>query len=349
MKSKKIKKSISDQIKEKNEKEIELETYEGNDSIVISTGSTLLDLAISGTRIKGGGIPTGIAVEIFGDSSAGKTVLLCEIGGAIQRVGGDLIFNDPEARLNKEFAKIFDLDITEDTIKEPDTVKEIFDCFTDWKPKGNGPYGIIADSIAAASTEAEMKEEKGYDGAKRANDFSIGFRKFTRKLKQKNYLMVFSNQIRDNMNAMPFAKKTKATGGHAPKFYSSLRLEVKRIKKLTETKSIYGKEHKNNYGIVTEVTVEKSSVDKPDRKAEIYIVYDYGIDDVSANLTYIKQNSKHKTYSIDNGETSLGKSLVDAVKNIEDNDLEKELKNETIKLWNKIQRKFKRERKKKKR
>ena len=337
---------MSDQIKKKLKKPVELEGYDGNDKIVISTGSTLLDLEISGTRIHGGGIPAGIAVEIFGDSSAGKTVLLCEIGGHIQRAGGDLIFNDPEARLNKEFAKLFDLDITEDTIKEPDTVKQIFDCFTEWKPKGDGPYGIIADSIAAASTEDEMKDSKGYDGAKRANDFSTGFRKVARKLKQENYLMVFSNQIRDNMGAMPFAKKTKATGGHAPKFYSSLRLEIKRIKKLKQEKDIYGKKHKKVYGIISEVSIEKSSVSQPFGVAPIYIVFDYGIDDITANLVYIKQNSKHGTYSI-NGEDILGKSVEKAIAYIEENDLEAELKEAVIKLWNKIQRKFKRDRKKK--
>jgi len=204
--------------------------YDGDVDNMITTGSTLLDLALTGSRVRGGGMPCGIAVEIFGDSSAGKTVLMCEIAGAIQRKGGDVIFNDPEARLDKEFAKLFDMQITDKTIKQPDTIAEVFDCFQTWKPEGKAPHAIIADSITALCTEEEMKDTKGYDGAKRANDFSQGFRRCTRLIKKENYLMVFSNQIRDVMNAGAFGKKTKATGGHAPKFYSSLRLEISRIK-----------------------------------------------------------------------------------------------------------------------
>ena len=82
-----------------------------NLDVVISTGSTLLDLAISGGRIYGGGLPAGIVVEIFGPTGSGKTSLLCEIGGAIQRQGGILKYLDPENRFNPQFARIFDLDI----------------------------------------------------------------------------------------------------------------------------------------------------------------------------------------------------------------------------------------------
>jgi len=331
-------------IKRNAETERKQPLYEGNDEVMVSTGSTLLDLALTGTRKRGGGIPVGIAVEIFGDSSAGKTVLMCEIAGAIQRKGGDVIFNDPEARLDKEFAKLFDFSIGDKTIRQPDTIAEVFEEFVSWKPEGQGPHGIIADSIAALCTEAEMKDAAGYDGAKRANDFSQGFRRCIRLIKDNNYLMVFSNQIRDTMATTPFAKKTKATGGHAPKFYASLRLEITKIKVLREEKTIHGKAHKESYGVMSKVDVVKSSVDKGYRQAEIYIIDSYGIDDVRANLIFLKQNSRHKKYSIDGSEV-LSNSLDGAIKAVEEDGLEAELKEAVIDLWEEIQEQFKQERK----
>ncbi len=339
-------KSLGNQLKSRQEKGIEKpKKYDGNAEILISTGSTLLDLAISGTRTRYGGIPIGIAVEVFGPNNAGKTVLLCEIAGAIQRAGGDLKFYDPEARLDIEFAKLFDFSITDKTIEEPDTVAEVFDCFSDWNPKGNPPHGIIADSIAALSTEGEMKDAKGYDGAKRANDFSVGFRKTCRMIKQKQYLMVFSNQLRDNMNVVAFGKKTKATGGHAPKYYASLRLEISKKQVIRLEKSIHGKKHKEAIGVISQIEIIKSSVDKGYRKADIYIMNDYGIDDVRANLIYMKQNSKDKKYAVDN--EIMGDSIGDAIQAVEERRLEKELKENVIDLWDEIQEAFTVERKKK--
>lgn len=318
-------------------------TYEGDLTKIISTGSTLLDLAILGTRIRGGGIPTGIAVEIFGDSSAGKTVLMCEIGGAIQRLGGDILFNDPEARLDKEFAKLFDMSITDKTIREPDTIAEVFGAFDDWKPEGDPPHAIIADSIAALCTKEEMEDTKGYDGAKRANEFSQGFRRCTRMIKKRNYLFVFSNQIRAKMDAMAFGKKTKATGGYAPKFYASLRLELATIKKEKDKVKVKGVEHKQVQRTITKVFVEKSSVDKGYRTAEVIIDPNYGIDDIRANLLFIKKNTKDKVYWTDD------KSITDAIETIEEEDQELELKEAVIDLWEEIQEAFKQERKPKRR
>jgi len=280
-----------------------------------------------------------ISVEIFGDSSAGKTVLMCEIAGAIQRKGGDVIFNDPEARLNKEFAALFDFSITDKTIKEPDTIAEVFNLFDSWKPAGDPPHAIIADSIAALCTEEEMKDAKGYDGAKRANDFSQGFRRTCRMLKQRGWLMVFSNQIRDTMATMPFAKKTRATGGHAPKFYASLRLEIVKKQVIKAERSLYGKEHKESIGILSHIDVVKSSVGKGYRSADIYIMDNYGIDDIRANLVFLKQNSQHKKYSID-GEEILSNSLDGAISYVEENGMEEELKEVVIELWEEIQAQF---------
>ena len=111
---------------------------DGNTETMISTGSTALDLAISGGRVRGGGLPGGILVEIYGPKGCGKTVLLCEIGGAVQRQGGEVLFGDPEARLNKQFAKIFDLDADTMDYRMPDKVPELFGAVRDWEPGTEG-------------------------------------------------------------------------------------------------------------------------------------------------------------------------------------------------------------------
>lgn len=320
--------------------------HDGNTEKMIPTGSTLLDLAICGTRVRGGGIPSGVAVEIFGGKSAGKTVLMCEIAGSVQRNGGDAIFNDPEARLDKEFAKLFDMRITDKTIKEPDTIAEVFECFDNWKPVGKSPHAIIADSIAALCTKEEMESTAGYDGAKRANEFSQGFRRFARLIKHNDYIMVFSNQIRSTMNAKAFAKQTKATGGYAPGFYASIRLEMVRKSFIKKEKTVHGKKQKATIGAITGIYVEKSSVDKGYRDADIYIMNDYGIDDLRANLVFLKQNSKHRKYSID-GDEIFGDSIDDAIEYCEENNLEPDVREAVIDLWEEIQAAFVQERKKK--
>ena len=102
-----------------------LPEYDGGDQVV-STGSTLLDLAISGGRFKEGGVPLGILVEIFGPSGTGKTVLLSQIAGNVQKMGGHIMFHDPEARLNKQFAQMFGLIPDEIEYTIPNTIPEVF-------------------------------------------------------------------------------------------------------------------------------------------------------------------------------------------------------------------------------
>ena len=152
--------------------------YEGDFSQVVSTGSTLLDLEISGRSIRGGGIPRGIMIEIFGPSGCGKTVLLCEIAGAVQRLSGDVLFKDPEARLVTSFARIFDLDTNKMGYTTPDTVTEVFKSIREWEPKNpTALNGVFTDSLAALSTDLEMEKEEGDKmGMRRAKEFSEGFR-----------------------------------------------------------------------------------------------------------------------------------------------------------------------------
>lgn len=323
--------------------------YEGNTEKMISTGSTLLDLIISGTRVRGGGLPGGILVEIFGPSGTGKTVLLCEIGGAIQRQNGDVRYGDPEARLNHAFARMFDIDIEKMTITEPDTVTELFQSFEQWEPQGKGKvHGIMVDSLAALSTDMEMEKKEGDKmGMRRAKEFSEGLRKFARVLKQKNYLMVCSNQVRINVDAGPYGQKYSTPGGEAIGFYASVRLRVSLKEKIKKEKKVKGKTVKKIIGIVTNVEVYKNSVDAPYRTAEIYILFDYGIDDIRANLQFLKDFSSKTVYHLNGRE--LGKSMDGAIDIIEEEELEEELKDAVIDLWEEIQNSFETSRKKKKR
>lgn len=323
--------------------------YKGNTETMVSTGSTLLDLAISGNRKRGGGLPGGILVEAFGPEGAGKTVLLCEIAGAIQRLNGDIMFNDPEARINKQFASMFDLDTSELTIEEPDTVTEVIGNIRDWEPKGNGKInGIMTDSLAALSTRLELDNKEGDKmGQRRAKEFSEGFRKICRILKQQNYLMVCSNQIRDKVDAMGYGEKFTTPGGKAVPFYSSVRLRLFKPEKIKKKIKVKGKEVTKVIGTNVKVEVYKNSVDAPYRTANIIIQFDYGIDDIRANLQYLKDFTKSNTYAI--GDLSLGRSIEDAIQKVEEDGLETDLKDAVIDLWEEIESKFKVERKKKKR
>lgn len=259
---------ISTQVKKKvnsppeeDEKEYE-GTFLGNN---ISTGSTLLDLAISGGRVRGGGLPAGILVEIFGPSGSGKTVLLSEIAGDIQRKGGDIIYHDPEARLDHQFAKQFGLKLSEENYLRPNTVPEVFQAVRKWNPTGDGKvHGIIADSLAALSTAMEMEKEEGDKmGMRRAKEFSEELRKTCRILAQNNYLMVCSNQVRVNTDGGMWAPKYTTPGGEAVGFYYSLRLQTKVIKKIKKEKKFRGKTTHSIIGIEIEVEVTKKSVWKP--------------------------------------------------------------------------------------
>ena len=336
---------LSKQVKERVNKPIEKkEELDGNFGTIISTGSTLLDLALSGGRIHGGGLPGGILVEIFGPSSSGKTVLLSEIAGGVQRQGGDIMFYDPEARLNEQFAKLFGLVLTEDELKIPDTVPEIFEPVRTWKPKNpNVINGIFADSLAALSTDMEMDPKKGDKmGGRRAKEFSEQSRITCRVIKAQNYLMVCSNQIRQNMDPMAFSKYT-TPGGESIGFYASVRLKTQVIKRLKMEKTFHGKEVEKIIGVRTEIEVFKSSIWEPLHKAPVTIIFDYGIDDIRENLQFIKDYSKYSTYTL--GGLSLDKSLIESIKIIEEEKAEQELKEEVINLWEEREMVFKVERK----
>lgn len=317
-------------------------TFDGNDQF-ISTGSTLLDLAISGGRKRGGGIPGGILVEVFGPSSSGKTVLLCEIAGTVQRKGGEIQFKDPESRLNKQFAQIFDLVVNDEDYSTPDTVTETFQEIQKFKAKDTSKInGIFVDSLAALSTNMEMEDGDKY-GMRRAKEFSEECRKTCRILTKENILLVCSNQIRQNSDAGPYGQKYKSPGGEAIPFYSSLRLRFHSSEKIKEKVKIAGKEVSRVVGVESKVDIHKSSVWKPYRQAPIIIMFDYGIDDIRANLQFIKTYSGDSVYSVNS--EKMGQSLDSAVLRVEKLGLELDLKNQVIDLWEEIEKEFAHERK----
>lgn len=342
-------KKLSEQMKRRASKPMEKEDEnKGNTNLMISTGSTLLDLAISGLAVEGGGLPAGILVEIFGPSSAGKTVLLQEIGGMIQSKGGKLIFNDPEARLNYEFAKKFGLKSEDMEYYTPDTVPELFKTIREWETDTSMINGIMADSLAALSTDMEMENNDGDKmGGRRAKEFSEQLRKAARIIKKNNYLMVCSNQIRETMSNIPFTEKYTAPGGKAIGFYSSVRLQVTPVKKITIEKTYKGKKIKEQTGVQSEVYVYKNSVSEPFKRAMLTIDFRYGIDDVKENLQFIKDYSGENVYTI--GTDKLDKSLLKSSLMIEENGLESELRKQVIKQWHEIQDLFEVKRKPKKR
>jgi protein RecA len=306
----------------------------------ISTGSTLLDLAISGGRVRGGGIPAGILVEIFGPASCGKTVILCEIAGRVQRAGGEVLFRDPEARLNKQYAGIFGLDVDAVEYDRPATVVEAFKPIYGWKPKNaKAVHGIFADSLAALSTELEMENVDGDKmGMRRAKEFSEQLRKVCRILPERNILMVCSNQVRQNIDAGPYGQKYSAPGGEAIGFYSSLRLRCKASQKVKRERMIRGQKVVRSVGVETEIEVYKSSVWKPYRTAVLSILFDYGVDDIRANLQFIKMHSGRDIYVT--GHLDLDKSLEESIRMIEADGLQDKLREEVIDLWEEIEKRF---------
>jgi protein RecA len=319
--------------------------YEGNFNTVTSTGSTLVNLAISGKRIRGGGLPGGTVVVVSGPSQSGKTAFLSEIAGNIKQGGGENQFHDPEGRLDQEFARIFGMELDKENYHQPDTITGLFEIARLWKPKKTITTinGIFGDSLAALSTKLEMESEDGDKmGGRRAKEFSEQFRKFCRQIKQLNYLMVCSNQLRENMDGNKYSPKYTEPGGQALKFYPSVRLRFGAPKNIPKKITFKGKEIEKIIGIETEVQAIKT-VDDPYRKAPLFIIYGYGIDDIRANLQYIKTYKGLSIYTV-NG-TKLDISMEESIKIVEQNNLINELKEETIDLWEEIESKFVSERK----
>lgn len=297
---------------------------------MLSTHSTLLDLAISGGRTYEGGIPACILAEIYGPAGSGKTAILSEVGADAQEQAGDLITLDPESRIDMEYAKIYRLDLDKKNYFRPSTIKEVFDKLDNWKPSSAGPHVAITDSLAALTTEFEL-DTGDKMGMRRAKEFSQYLRTHARMISE--MLLLCSNQERDG----DYGKTTP--GGNAIGYYSSLRIRVAQIKPVELEKQLSsGVKVKKVIGIMSECKITKSTVDDPYRKAPIYIIFGRGIDDVRGNLQYLKDMMGETTYITPDGKSFRG--MDQAITYVENNGLVNSLRNKTIELWHEIDQLF---------
>ena len=312
---------------------------------VLSTGSTLLDLAISGTRTRGGGVPGGLIMEVSGKASTGKTAILAETMSSAQQLKGVAHINDPEGRFDAEYQRIYQVALDKRHYERPDTVTEMFALYNKFKPDCKGLSVFATDSLAALSTDLGMSDKGDKMGMRRAKEFSEGMNKYSRKIHgDQDVLFLCSNQVRDSDHG------TVATGGWAVKFYASLRIEVKRgypTWRVMRTRTLSsGTKVEQWVAIISEATVIKSSVDIPFRSAPLYIDFGYGMDDVRANLQWYKDMTNPKGSYGFNKATSAA-SMDKAIQKIEDGNFENDLKWEVVDLWEEIQEMFQIDRKKK--
>lgn len=340
--------SISKQIEDRETQQIQ-DMEVTSDTVMVSTGSTLLDLAISGSKKRGGGLPGGIMVIAYGPSSSGKSVLACEVAGNVQRAGGMVKYRDTEARLDQQFASLFGIDFKEVDLTHPNTVVDAFNSLHKWEVDTSVINGYVIDSLAALSTDIEMEKDEGDKmGMRRAKDFSEQLRKGARMITNNNILLFCTNQIRQNTEAMGmYARKDINPGGKAIEFYASVILRFSSFSKIRSSVRVAGKEVKRVTGIEGEIEVVKNSICKPYRTAPITIDFSYGIDDIRENLVFIKRYTGNSMYYVN--DTKLSNGLEKAISVVENENLEDELKNQVIDLWEEIENKFYVERKDKKR
>jgi RecA/RadA recombinase len=318
----------------------------GNFDYSVSTGSTLLDLSISGGKVREGGIPGGIIMEVFGPPSVGKTAVLSEICASAQNRGGRTRFLDPEARLDAEYSRIYGVDIDKTDYHRPDTVTEVFDLIYGWDvpdaPKG-ACNTILTDSLAALSSDAELSDKGDKMAGRRiAKDFSEGLRKTCRLIRHNNFLIACSNQLREG----DFGDKTP--GGKGIPYYASLRISTKFAKggMITKKVKFHGKDQEKIIGITSVCEVTKSSIDDPFRKAIVYILFNYGIDDIRGNLQWYKNVTGTTTYTAYDKDYQ---SMRDAINHVEKEELSEPLRQMVIRTWHELEEKFREKRKPKSR
>ena len=189
----------------------------------ISTGSFGLDKALGIN-----GLPKGRVVEIYGPESSGKTTLTLQIIAECQKAGGTAAFIDAEHALDPEYAKALGVDIDELLISQPDTGEQALEV-TDKLVESGGLDVIVVDSVAALVPRAELEGNMGDSHVGlQARLMSQALRKITGSIQRKNTLVIFINQIRMKIGVM-FGSPETTTGGNALKFYSSVRLDIRRI------------------------------------------------------------------------------------------------------------------------